>query len=87
MAILAHRSSALVWAILSVMKTGASFLMIDLAYPAERITAYLEAAYAKAVLSFAASGSLNDSVSEWIDRSSIATTIELPAISEAAAAR
>ena len=43
-AIYAHRSAALVWALLGLLKAGAAFMILDPAYPAARLLSYLRLA-------------------------------------------
>ena len=52
-AIVAHRSASLAWAVLAVMKAAAAFVMIDPAYPPERIVAILDASGARALIRIA----------------------------------
>jgi amino acid adenylation domain-containing protein len=54
-AILGHRSAPLVWAILGALKAGAAFTILDPAYPAARLIAYIGAVRPRAWLEVAAS--------------------------------
>jgi amino acid adenylation domain-containing protein len=54
-AILGHRSAPLVWAILGALKAGATFTILDPAYPAARLIAYIGAVRPRAWLEVAPS--------------------------------
>ncbi len=47
----ASRSAALVWAVLGILKAGAAFLILDPAYPPERLAEYVRQARPKGLLS------------------------------------
>ncbi|HSG38020.1 MAG TPA: condensation domain-containing protein, partial [Thermoanaerobaculia bacterium] len=55
-AVFAHRSPALVAAVLGVLKAGAAFVMLDPAYPARRLRDILEIAGARAVVRLESAG-------------------------------
>jgi amino acid adenylation domain-containing protein len=67
-AVVGHRSPALVWAILGALKAGGIYLVLDPAYPAGRLVAYLEAAGPAAVLRMEAAGALPAPVGNWLKR-------------------
>jgi amino acid adenylation domain-containing protein len=55
-AIYAHRSAALVWALLGVLKAGAAFVVLDPAFPPARLVDYLTLATPRALVQVAAAG-------------------------------
>jgi len=55
-AIYAHRSASLPWAVLATLKAGAAFLILDPAYPPARLAEYLEIARPAAFLALAQAG-------------------------------
>ncbi|MCP4657458.1 MAG: amino acid adenylation domain-containing protein, partial [bacterium] len=55
-AIWAHRSASLVWALLGILKAGAAFLILDPAYPAARLREYARQARPRGWLEMAAAG-------------------------------
>lgn len=61
-AIYAHRSAALVVGIMGILKSGATFTVVDPAYPVQRQIIYLKVAQPRAVISLAAAGALNEEV-------------------------
>ncbi|EDQ91705.1 uncharacterized protein MONBRDRAFT_22782, partial [Monosiga brevicollis MX1] len=67
-ALYAHRSSALVVGIMGILKSGATFTVIDPAYPIERQTVYLEVAQPRGIVSLAAAGPIGEEVQAYIDK-------------------
>eukprot|EP00043_Microstomoeca_roanoka_P019450 m.219113 g.219113 ORF g.219113 m.219113 type:complete len:1307 (+) comp16996_c4_seq1:173-4093(+) len=67
-ALYAHRSSALVVGIMGILKSGATFTVIDPAYPVSRQNVYLEVAQPRAIITLHAAGPLNAEVQEYIDK-------------------
>ncbi|HSG39301.1 MAG TPA: amino acid adenylation domain-containing protein, partial [Thermoanaerobaculia bacterium] len=57
-AIYAHRSATLVWAVLGALKAGGAFTILDPAYPPARLRAILELASPRAFLRLAEAGPL-----------------------------
>ncbi|HEY0607927.1 MAG TPA: condensation domain-containing protein, partial [Herpetosiphonaceae bacterium] len=66
-AIYAHRSAALVWALLGVLKAGAAFVILDPAYPALRLVEYLRLVQPRGWLEIEAAGALPDELAEYLD--------------------
>ncbi|MBV9775251.1 MAG: amino acid adenylation domain-containing protein, partial [Gemmatimonadetes bacterium] len=66
-AVYAHRSAALPWALLGVLKAGAAFLVLDPAYPPLRLRGYLEAARPRAVVRLEAAGVLPEALRGWVE--------------------
>lgn len=61
-AIFAHRSTPIVYAILGILKAGATFTVIDPAYPPERQIVYLRVALPKALITISKAGPLHADV-------------------------
>ena len=68
-AIFAHRSTPIVYAILGILKAGAAFTVIDPAYPPERQIVYLRVAQPKALITIKKAGALVADVIKYIDES------------------
>eukprot|EP00054_Salpingoeca_dolichothecata_P011596 m.64349 g.64349 ORF g.64349 m.64349 type:complete len:1290 (+) comp19542_c0_seq1:69-3938(+) len=66
-ALYAHRSTALVAGIMGILKSGATFTVVDPAYPVERQIIYLKVAQPRAVVTLAAAGELHSDVQSYID--------------------
>jgi amino acid adenylation domain-containing protein len=77
-AIYAHRSAHLVLALLGVLKAGATFVIVDPAYPAERLINYLRIAQPKGWLQMAAAGELPEGLAAFIDSLEISCGFTLP---------
>jgi natural product biosynthesis luciferase-like monooxygenase protein/amino acid adenylation domain-containing protein len=71
-AIYAHRSAALVVALLGIMKSGGAFLVLDPDYPAARLVGYLETARPKALLELESAGAVPVAIKEWAETSGCA---------------
>ena len=74
-AIYGHRSLALVWAIMAVLKAGAVFLILDPDYPVDRLLSCLEIAPPTAWLQIDAAGILPKALSQFVD--TVACRLEL----------
>lgn len=66
-AIYAHRSAALVCALLGVLKAGAAFLILDAKYPAERLIDCINIAQPKAWIQMEAAGEMPKKLQDFID--------------------
>jgi amino acid adenylation domain-containing protein len=77
-AIYAHRSSALVWALLGVLKAGGAFLILDPGYPTSRLIECLRAAKPRAWIQLEAAGSLPEALAECAATSACRCRVELP---------
>jgi amino acid adenylation domain-containing protein len=84
-AIYAHRSSSLVWAVLGTLKAGATFLILDPAYPAPRLADYLDIARPAAWLAVREAGEPPELVEQALAALCPRLRLELPPRSEAAA--
>src|SRR5262249_53740483 len=83
-AIYAHRSAALVWAMLATLKAGAGFVILDPAYPAARLIETLRVAQPRAWLQLAAAGALPEALADFVASAAYSCHLELPAsLSEA----
>jgi amino acid adenylation domain-containing protein len=76
-AVYAHRSAALVWALLGILKAGAMFVILDPAYPEERLIDYLKASGAKGFLQIEAAGELPPRLTERVADSSLGCRLRL----------
>ncbi|HEY2295664.1 MAG TPA: amino acid adenylation domain-containing protein [Thermoanaerobaculia bacterium] len=65
-AIYAHRSATLVWAVLGVLKAGAAFVVLDPAYPAARIIETLRLAQPRAWLEMTAAGAVPEALASFV---------------------
>jgi amino acid adenylation domain-containing protein len=77
-AIYGHRSAALVWALLGVLKAGAAFVILDPVYPSCRLIERLRAARPKVWLQIEAAGPLPNDLKEFLRTSSCRCRFELP---------
>ena len=84
-AIIAHRSASLAWAVLGVLKAGTAFVMVDPSYPGARIIATLQAAKPRAVLRVADGAPLDAGVDAWLATADLLVREELPGKSHATA--
>jgi amino acid adenylation domain-containing protein len=87
-AIYAHRSASVVWAVLGTLKAGAAFLLLDPAYPPSRLVDYLEIARPAACLAVQGAGEPappTPEVEQALAALSLRLRLELPARSAAAA--
>ena len=75
-AIYAHRSSSLIVALFGILKAGASFLILDPAYPAARSIDYLRIAQPKGWLQLEGSGELPDELLSCLDSLTVAVPDE-----------
>jgi amino acid adenylation domain-containing protein len=77
-AIYAHRSSSLIVALFGILKAGASFLILDPAYPAARTSDYLRIAQPKGWLLLEGSGELPDELLSCLDRLTMRCRMNVP---------
>src|SRR5262249_1336083 len=77
-AIWAHRSSALVWALLAGLKTGGAVLVLDPAYPEPSLVERLEAASPRLVVELAGARPIGAAVRAWLDEHPGCRVVELP---------
>lgn len=80
-AIYGHRSAALVWAIIGVLKAGAAFLILDPAYPAGRLSDHVQAAKPRGLIRIDAAGPIPEELERTI-RSTIRCSVALPRLAE-----
>ncbi len=81
-AIYAHRSASLVWAMMAVGQAGGAFLMLDPAYPPARLIAILRRARPVVWLQLAQAGSPPADLVAYLDDEAGCARIVLPALSE-----
>ncbi|HWM88912.1 MAG TPA: amino acid adenylation domain-containing protein, partial [Kofleriaceae bacterium] len=77
-AIWAHRSAPLVWAIMAGLKTGAAVLVLDPAYPGESLVQRLALASPGALLRLPGAAPIDAAVREWLQRHPRCAVVELP---------
>ena len=82
-AIYAHRSAALVWGVLGVLKAGAAFVILDPAYPPARLITMLEMARPRGWLQLAAAGEPSAQLLEYLDETPPNCRLTLPRRAEA----
>ncbi|HEU4511197.1 MAG TPA: amino acid adenylation domain-containing protein [Pyrinomonadaceae bacterium] len=66
-AVLGHRSAALIWSLVGILKAGAAFTILDPSYPDARLLEYLSAVEPTGFLQLEAAGRLSPAVQEYID--------------------
>jgi amino acid adenylation domain-containing protein/FkbH-like protein len=76
-AIYAHRSAALVWAMLGILKAGAAFLILDPAHPAPRLIECLQIARPRAWLHIEGAREIPESVDEYLSTLPLACRLML----------
>ena len=77
-AIYAHRSSSLIVALFGILKAGASFLILDPAYPAARTNDYLRIAQPRGWLQLEGSGELPDELLSCLDSLTMRCRMNVP---------
>lgn len=77
-AIYAHRSAAFVATILGVLKAGATFLVLDPAYPVARIISYLRIVHPKGWLQLEGAGPLPMELASWLDSLPMCGSLTIP---------
>src|SRR6185312_15434066 len=77
-AIYAHRSASLVWAILGIFKAGAAYTILDPAYPPARLVTYLRQVQPQGLVSIGAAGELSGPVAAFCAEASLRCQITLP---------
>jgi len=78
-AVYAHRSATLVWAVFGVLKAGAAFVILDPAYPAQRLITTLRVTGARGWLQVEAAGPLPPKLQEFVETSPYRLRLTLPA--------
>ena len=86
-AIYAHRSAALVWALLGTLKAGGVFCIIDPNHPAARVKEYLSATTPAALIQIAAAGEPAAEMKEVLQSPSLRCRITLPSLATAQASQ
>jgi AMP-binding enzyme len=84
-AINGFRNVSMVWAIIGVLKAGASFTLMDPAYPHQRIINCLTVARPRGWIQLAANGDIPTEVCSFLDQIHCSVRVRLPLPSEAAA--
>ena len=77
-AIYGHRSAALVWAVMGVLRAGAAFLILDPSYPPTRLLEYLAAAQPCGWLQIEAAGPLPEALATVVTTSPWRCRLTLP---------
>ena len=77
-AIHAHRSAPLVWALLGVLKAGGAFVILDPAYPAAHHVACMEVAQPRAWIQLEAAGELSPTLAAHLDTAGVQCRVVLP---------
>ena len=76
-AVYAHRSASLVWALLGILKAGGAFTILDPAYPAARLMDYLTITAPQGFIQLDAAGALPHEVETFVAKS-CACRLNLP---------
>ncbi|MEP7010529.1 MAG: non-ribosomal peptide synthase/polyketide synthase [Acidobacteriota bacterium] len=79
-AVYAHRSSPIVCAVLAIMKAGGAFVILDPAYPAQRIIELIEVAQPRAWMEMTAAGNLAPELEEYVSARSWCPRVRLPPV-------
>jgi amino acid adenylation domain-containing protein len=82
-AVYAHRSASLIWAILGVLRAGAAFLILDPAHPAKRLIRQIEAARPAAWIHIERAGELQGELKEFVEARQWKCNMNLPGRAEA----
>jgi amino acid adenylation domain-containing protein len=69
--VLGHRSAALIWGLLGILKAGAAFTILDPSYPDTRLLEYLSAVGPSGFLQLEAAGKLSPRAQEYIENSNL----------------
>ncbi len=83
-AIYAHRSASMVWAMLGVWKAGAAFLVLDPALPTARLIDCVKQTQPTAWLQLESAGTLPEPIAETLSRMTALQRLSLPTRSRAA---
>lgn len=75
-----HRSASLVWAVFSILKAGAAFLILDPTYPVERLIRYIRLAGPRGFVRLGASDFVPRELEEFI-KESVGYQVTLPKLS------
>jgi amino acid adenylation domain-containing protein len=78
-AIYAERRSALVLVLLAILKAGATFVILDPAYPAARLTTYLKIARPKGWIQLETAEELPEDLSRQLETFELTCRVEIPA--------
>jgi len=82
-AIYAHRSASLVWALVGIFKAGAAFVLLDPAYPTQRLIDILQSAKPKAWLQIEAAGELAEELTDNVEAQVANCHLVLPGLASA----
>jgi amino acid adenylation domain-containing protein len=74
----AHRSASLVWALLGILKAGAAFLILDPAYPLNRLIECLNIANPHGWIQLEAAGELPEELENFLEMSAYRCRLTLP---------
>jgi amino acid adenylation domain-containing protein len=84
-AIYAHRSGSLPWAVIGVLKAGAAFLLLDPSYPASRLIDYLELAEPRGWLQLETAGAIPVKLRNYLAGGALRASLSIPSRSDATA--
>lgn len=82
-AIFAHRNASLVWAILGIFKAGATYTILDPAYPKSRLIDYVQLTQAQGFVEIADAGALPAEIHAIFTQTGPHSAITLPGLSQA----
>jgi amino acid adenylation domain-containing protein len=77
-AVYAHRNASLVLTLLGIFKAGAAFVILDPAYPPQRLVSYLRIARPKGWIQMAAAGELPEELTICLDTLNLSCRLNLP---------
>ncbi|WP_420644938.1 non-ribosomal peptide synthetase [Candidatus Leptofilum sp.] len=77
-AIYGHRSASLLWAILGILRAGSAFVVLDPAYPPQRLLRYLDIANIKGWIQLEAAGQPDEQLLTYLADLNLRSKITLP---------
>lgn len=77
-AVYAHRSSSLVVALMGIMKAGATFVILDPAYPPQRLIDYVDPVNPSGFIQLDVAGPVPPALDDWLAGHELACRIQLP---------
>lgn len=83
-AVFAHRSAALVWTLLGILKAGAAFLILDPRYPASRLIEHLKSAKPNGWIEILAAGEVPAALADFVAQQHIRCRLVIDSVATVA---